>query len=170
MFAVSENMRTFVSASSVKAVQPYCYIFNRNHKAGFLRQYRFGGLAEFAKTQGSLASFVIYLPNFFLKMANSEKVSGAVKHSTRTASIERYSTLKSQEKTYRVVVFGGILVHGQGFGHCISYILSAKTERQAISMAMRKYSRRPNALPIHETRVTHIDDSPICLTSAQNAK
>lgn len=88
----------FVVANSVKAVQPYCYISFRNHKAGFLRQYRFGGLAEFAKTQGSLASFVTYLPNFFLKMANSEKVSGAVKNSTRTAPITPYSRLKSEER------------------------------------------------------------------------
>lgn len=157
----------FVVANSVKAVQPYCYILFRNHKAGFLRQYRFGGLAEFAKTQGSLASFVIYLPNFFLKMANSEKVSGAVKNSTRTASTEQqsYSQLKRTEKTYRIVIFGGVFVGEQGFGHSISYVLAAQNESQAIRMAMRKYSRRSNSLPIYEARVTLVGDSQACLTA-----
>lgn len=74
MIAVQKYLLIFVVANSVKAVQPYCYIFNRNI-AGFLRQYRFGGLAEFAKTKGSLASFVIYLLTFFSKWQTQKKLA-----------------------------------------------------------------------------------------------
>lgn len=168
MFAVSENMRTFVMPRNTRTTKSECYIFNREYKAGVpFGQFYFGSLVFLGRNEGASASFVIYLPNFFPKMPRNEKVSGAVKDSTRTASTEQqsYSQLKRDEKTYRVVVFGGILVHGQGFGHSISYFVSAINESQAVSMALRKYSRRKYSLPIQEARVTLVGDSQACLTA-----
>lgn len=166
MFAVSENIAMFVMPNTDKTTKSDCYIRFRNHKAGFLRQFYFGSLAVFGDIQGRLASFVTYLPNFFLTMPNTGKVSGAVNNSTRTASTKQstqYSLLKSKESTYKVAVFGYVFSGNQGFGHCISYIVSAPSEASAIARATRKYSRRPNALSILEVRIIHPANST-CLT------
>lgn len=88
-------------------------------------------------------------------MPNSEKVSGTAKNSTRTAPITPYSDLKSEEQQsqFTVLVFGGVIVSGNGFGHCVTYKVQAKDEEQAIARAMRIYARRPNALKIQEARI-----------------
>lgn len=75
MFAVSENICIFVLRNIVKATKSNSYIQNRNNKAGFLRQFYFGSLAVFRKQKGSLASLIINISNFYLKMRNTEKVS-----------------------------------------------------------------------------------------------
>lgn len=170
MFAVSKNMRMFVVPNSESHTGSRITYESAILKRGSLSDDSTSvGSRCLAKHKGDSASFVIHTTNFFQKMPNSEKVSGAAKNSTRTASIERYSTLKSQEKDYKVVVFSGVLVQGQGFGHSISYVISARNEAQAINQAIRKYRKRPNALEILEVRVVRAADSQ-CLTCIRDAK
>lgn len=110
MIAVSNKFTKFVVPNSAKSDSSAHHIFDSAYKAGFLRRVYSIRLALFGDIRGRLASFVIHLTNFFLKMPNSGKVSGTVNNSTRTAP-KKYSTLKSEERQstqhiYKVKFYG----------------------------------------------------------------
>ena len=99
MFAVSKNMRMFVVPNSESRTGSRITYESAILKRGSLSDDSTSvGSRCLAKHKGDSASFVIHTTNFFQKMPNSEKVSGAVKNSTRTAPITPYSRLKSEER------------------------------------------------------------------------
>lgn len=154
MFAVSENIGMFVVPNYCIAVQSFDFTANRI-KAGLISiisdDSRYGSLATLRK---SLASFVIYIHQVFgSKMPNytktySQTAQGASASTVDTRNRVSYSTLKSQEKTYCVLVIGHVSVQSRWFGHGCKEIVTAYSEHAAIIKAINKYSRRSTSLPI----------------------
>ena len=107
MIAVSNKFTMFVVPNSAKSDSSAHHIFDSAYKAGFLRRVYSIRLALFGDIRGRLASFVIHLTNFFLKMPNSGKVSGTVNNSTRTA---RAHSAQFSQRIYNVLSGGSCKV------------------------------------------------------------
>lgn len=153
MFAVSENICTFevrnLLSDSVKSSD---FIANRFIKRGLLVIFSSQNRWGFRKLKEDSASF-LHTRQIFSTMRNPAKnlnqtAQGASASTVDTRNSVPYSTLKSQEKTYCVLVIGHVSVQSRWFGHGCKEIVTAHSERAAISKAINKYSRRSTSLPI----------------------
>ena len=156
MFAVSENIAMFVVRTLTCSVESFDFTGNRFYKAGLIStsQSVYRACREFAKLGKSLASFVISIHQIFRRKMRTlaenlnQTAQGASASTADTRNRVSYSTLKSQEKTYCVLVIGHVSVQSRWFGHGCKEIVTAHSEHAAITKAINRYSRRSTALPI----------------------
>lgn len=153
MFAVSENIAMFVVPNSENYTGSHATYESAIIKRSSLSDDSTPvGSRCLAKHKGDSASFVIHILQVFQTMPNSENLNanaqGASASTADTRNSVPYSVLKSQEKTYCILVIGHVSVQSRWFGHGCKEIVTAHSEHAAISKAINRYSRRSTALPI----------------------